>query len=94
MRPRVASEVLVTNISHGIVDAQVSEVIRTKKHSALDLASLGQKFDLIYGINVLEHIPKPPELISAIQQALNPGGLRLLEWRAFMDFNERAPCLG
>lgn len=69
-----ASEVLVTNISHGIVDAQVSEVIKTKKHSALDLASLGQKFDVIYGINVLEHIPKPAALISAIQQALTPGG--------------------
>ncbi len=44
-----------------------------------DYATLGA-YDLVICSNMLEHIPRPANLISKVDRLLNPGGLLYLSW--------------
>ena len=56
-----ASEVVVTNVGHGITDGQVSERIVFRKVDAreLHLAFPEGHFAAAFGVAVAEHIPDP-----------------------------------
>jgi len=74
---REARHVMVTNPGHGLKDSSGSR-ISTKILSALELETLGETFDLIYGINVLEHVPNPAGMMEQIAKCLAPGGVVFL----------------
>lgn len=45
------------------------------KNSFLDDLPHGKKFDFIYSINVLEHVPQPENLLDQVFERLKPGGM-------------------
>ena len=45
------------------------------KNSFLDDLPHGKKFDFIYSVNVLEHVPQPENLLDEVFERLKPGGM-------------------
>jgi len=45
-----------------------------EKISIQDLAARGDKFDMVYANEVIEHLPEPESFIAAVSEALVPGG--------------------
>lgn len=74
-----AEHVTVTNIGHGIEKAESHEKITTMYANALYLDEVfNEPFDIVYGVAVLEHIPKPEHYLQQIYKVLKPGGYACL----------------
>ncbi len=70
-----AKHVTVTNIGHGIDKAEKAENITTMYANALQLDEVfDEPFDIIFGVAILEHIPKPEQYLHQIYNMLKPGG--------------------
>ena len=62
---------------------RAAEVARTRGIEILaskisGLSSLGQRFDVVCAVDVIEHVPDLAEFARELLRPLNPGGLMLL----------------
>jgi 2-polyprenyl-3-methyl-5-hydroxy-6-metoxy-1,4-benzoquinol methylase len=66
---RVGSEQLAAS---GISNARTLQLPLSK----VDLSSLGESepFDLVYSMDVIEHLPRPEELLEVARRVVRPGG--------------------
>lgn len=51
-----------------------------------------ESFDFVYGVNIIEHIPRTAELLEQIYQVLRPGGMVYIQG-ANLECSERAPYM-
>lgn len=77
-----AARVTVTGLDHvsaegGSADGRLSVM----KADALDLRSHFEpgSFDLVFGLSIIEHIPRPDRFLEEVHRVLRPGGLALFE---------------
>lgn len=63
---------------------QVESIDRVEALHVCPPKQVPGSFDLITLVHVLEHIPKPRELLAELWDKLNPGGLLVIEVPAFM----------
>lgn len=55
------------------------ENLEFRVHSAYDLESLDQQFDLVYGRFLLTHLPNPALVVAQVKKVLKPGGKFIIE---------------
>jgi SAM-dependent methyltransferase len=70
-------EVLATDLSPQMVEACKRNGVKAQVLDLYELASLGRKFDAIYSLNVLLHVPREDlrRVLHGIHEALTPNGL-------------------
>ena len=70
-------EVLATDLSDEMVARSRENGVRAQVADLYQIDELGEKFDGIYSMNVLLHVPRADleMVLEKIHQALNPGGL-------------------
>ena len=69
--------VLATDLSEEMVNMCMKRGLKTKVLDLYDIDTLENKFDAIYGLNVLLHVPLKdlPWVLGKIANQLNPGGI-------------------
>jgi SAM-dependent methyltransferase len=67
------------HISQEVVSDQYD--LRIQRANALELSSVfgHERFDIVYGLSIIEHIPSPELFLSELHAVLKPGGLAYLE---------------
>lgn len=70
-------DVLATDLSPQMVHECQQKGLNAEVLDIYELSKLGQRFDAIYSLNVLLHIPKSdlPHVLKLIHDALNPNGV-------------------
>jgi SAM-dependent methyltransferase len=77
-----AAKVTVTGLDHISDEGEsVDQRLRIIKADALDLRSHFEAgcFDLVFGLSIIEHIPRPDRFLEEVHRVLAPGGLALFE---------------
>jgi trans-aconitate methyltransferase len=79
-----ARSVTTLNYRHDLYDQEITASISFKNLDARYMASrLNEKYDLIFGIAVLEHLPMLERVLREAASLLNPGGIVALHGGAF-----------
>jgi len=77
-----AASAVVTGLDH-ISQERVDDEydLRILRADALTLSSVfgPERFDVVYGISIVEHIPSPSKFLDEVYRILKPGGLAFLE---------------
>jgi ubiquinone/menaquinone biosynthesis C-methylase UbiE len=110
------ADVLVTNIAHGITNAApiyTDKEANKLKHpicfdtaDAHDLSRFYGQYNIVFGVSVLEHIPRPKLYLEECSKCLKSGGLMFLSggplwscsyghhlWTPRFSFTKRNPIL-
>ena len=77
-----AARVVVTGLDHVTEEGEsVDQRLCIMKADALDLRSrfAAGSFDLVFGLSIIEHIPRPDRFLEEVYRVLAPGGLALFE---------------
>jgi SAM-dependent methyltransferase len=77
-----AARVTVTGLDHVSEEGEsVDQRLCIMKADALDLHSrfAAGSFDLVFGLSIIEHIPRPDRFLEEVSRVLAPGGLALFE---------------
>lgn len=79
-----AQSVTTLNYRHDLHDEEITESISFRNLDARYMASkLNEKYDLIFGIAVLEHLPMLELVLREATSLLNPGGVIALQGGSF-----------
>jgi SAM-dependent methyltransferase len=77
-----AASAVVTGLGH-ISQEQISKEynLRILRADALKLSSVFEpcRFDIVYGLSIIEHIPSPKAFLDQVYTVLKPGGLAYFE---------------
>ncbi len=74
----VGADAAAGNIPVAQVHAEASGLVIDYRHTtAEDLAAVGERFDVILNMEVVEHVSDPLAYLSACQKLLKPGGLMI-----------------
>jgi len=70
-------EVVAIDLSSEMVERCKEKSIEAYELDFYDLSSLGKKFDCVWSMNSLLHVPRPdlPQVLQGINSVLNPSGL-------------------
>ena len=77
-----AARVVVTGLDHISEEGEsVDQRLSIMKADALDLRSrfAAGSFDLVFGLSIIEHIPRPDRFLEEVHRVLAPGGLAFFE---------------
>jgi ubiquinone/menaquinone biosynthesis C-methylase UbiE len=77
-----AARVVVTGLDHVTEEGEsVDQRLCIMKADALDLRSrfAAGSFDLVFGLSIIEHIPRPDRFLEEVHRVLAPGGLAFFE---------------
>jgi SAM-dependent methyltransferase len=77
-----AASAIVSGLGH--IDREVVSDqydLRVQRANALELSSVfgHERFDIVYGLSIIEHIPSPELFLDELHAVLKPGGLAYLE---------------
>lgn len=77
-----ASSAVVTGLDHITQEATSDQFnLRVQRADALELVEVfgSGRFDVVYGLSIVEHIPRPELFLEQVHAVLKPGGLAYLQ---------------